>query len=164
MLGRPRGAALLRRRSAAAARPERRPRPAAGLEGLAVATGAWLCGLVAVAWLLNPYAAGLLVGAAHLWLFAAGGWRARAGLAALAAGLALPVLAIVYLGLALELGPLELAWGGALGAAAGTGMWSAALLGGLLAALAGVVRVLFARRRNAARGRRRCARSARAGR
>ena len=58
-----------------------RRRPAPGVEGLAVATCVWLCAVVTVAWVLNPYAAGLLIPAAHLWLFAAGGWRGRGALA-----------------------------------------------------------------------------------
>jgi hypothetical protein len=126
----------------------RRGRPAAGIEGLAVATVVWLSGLAALAWAVNPYVAGLLVPATHLWLFAAAGdWRARAAIPATIGGL-LPVgLAFAHLGLALGLGPHELAWGAALGAMAGAGLWSALLLGGLLAALAGVIRVLAARRR-----------------
>jgi hypothetical protein len=126
----------------------RRGRPAAGVEGLAVATVVWLCGLAALAWAVNPYAAGLLVPATHLWLFAAAGdWRLRAAIPATIAGL-LPIgLAFAHLGLALGLGPHELAWGAALAAMAGAGLWSTLLLGGLLAALVGVIRVLAARRR-----------------
>ena len=52
-----------------------------------------------------------------------------------------------YYGFALDLGPVGLAWGSALGAIAGSGLWSTLLIGGLLAALAGVIRVLIARRR-----------------
>ena len=129
------------------AEDSRRARPAPGAEGLAVATGAWLCALVAVAWVINPYAAGLLLVAAHLWLFAAGGWRGRTALAALAIGLVPPVLVVVHYGFALDLGPVDLVWGASLAAAAGAGLWSVALLAGLLAALAGAVRVVFARRR-----------------
>jgi hypothetical protein len=125
----------------------RRPRAVPGLDGLAVATGVWICGLAAVAWLFNPYAAGVLVLATHLWLFAAGGWRGWLALVAVAAGLAPILLVAVYYGLALGLGPLGLAWGGALAAMTGAGLWSALLLAGVLAALVGVVRALFARRR-----------------
>ena len=126
----------------------RRARPAPGIEGLAVATVVWLSALATVTWLLNPYAAGLLVPAAHLWLWAAAGsWRARTGLIALVAGVVPLALAFMHLGLALGLGPHELAWGAALGAAAGAGSWSALLLGGVLAAFVGVARVLLARRR-----------------
>ena len=126
----------------------RRGRPAPGVEGLAVATVVWLCGLAAVAWAVNPYAAGLLVPAVHLWLFAAAGdWRLRVAIPATIAGLLPIALAFVHLGRALDLGPHELAWGAALGATTGAGLWSAVLLGGVAAALAGVVRVLAARRR-----------------
>lgn len=144
------GARLLARaltqRTAAAEASSRRPRPAPGVDGLAVATGVWLCAVAAVAWLLNPYAAALLIPATHLWLFAAGSRRGRAVLALLA-GIAPALLVLVQYGFALDIGPLALAWGAALGAAAGTGAWSVCLFAGLLAALAGVVRVLFARRR-----------------
>jgi hypothetical protein len=130
-----------------------RESPAPGIDGLAVATAVWICALAAVTWVFNPYAAGLLVPAAHLWLFAAaGGWRLVPGLAALAAGVAAPVLAMVHLALALGLGPHEMAWGAALGAAAGAGSGSALLLGALLAAFAGTLRALLARRRIARAG------------
>ncbi len=137
-----------RARRETAASNGRRGRPAPGIEGLAVATVVWLCGLAALTWAINPYAAGLLVPATHLWLFAAAGdWRLRAAIPATIAGL-LPIgLAFAHLGLALGLGPHDLAWGAALGAMAGAGLWSALLLGGLLAALVGVIRVLAARRR-----------------
>ena len=129
-----------------------RRRPVPGVEGLAVATGVWLCGLAAITWLLNPYAAGVLVLATHLWLFAAGGWRGPWALLAVIVGL-VPVLLIgVYYGFALDLGPVGLAWGSALGAIAGSGLWTTLLVGGLLAALAGVIRVLIARRRLARAG------------
>ena len=150
----------MRRRAAARGGARRNGRapapPVPGVEGLAVATGVWLCALAAVAWVLNPYAAGLLVLAAHLWLFAAGGWRGLAGARRASRSGSSPVLAVaVHYGLALDLGPLELAWGAALAAAAGAGLWSTLLLAGVLAALAGVVRVLFARRRIARDGGRR---------
>ncbi|HET6549737.1 MAG TPA: hypothetical protein VFG79_14825 [Solirubrobacter sp.] len=122
-------------------------RPAPGLEGLAVATGAWLCGLAALAWLVNPYAAGLLVVAVHLWLLAAAAWRGRAALAALVAGLLAPALAFMHLGFALGLGPIGLAWGAALGAASGAGFGSALLLAGLFAGFAGTARAALARGR-----------------
>jgi Peptidase family M28 len=125
----------------------RRRRSVPGVDGLAVATGTWLSAVAAVTWVLNPYAAGVLVLAAHLWLFAAGGWRGWLAIAAVTIGL-LPVLAIgVHYGFAFDLGPVGLAWGAALAAGAGSGLWSTLLLGAVLAAFAGVVRVLFARRR-----------------
>lgn len=125
----------------------RRPRPTPGLDGLAVAAGLWICALAAVAWLLNPYAAGVLVLAAHLWLFAAGSWRGWLAVAAIAIGAAPLALVAVHYGLALDLGPLGLAWGAALAAASGAGAWSTLLLAGVLAGLAGTVRAALARRR-----------------
>jgi hypothetical protein len=122
---------------------------AAAPEGLAVATGVAICGLAAIVWIPNPYAAALLAPAAHLWLFAAGGWRARPAAAAVLAGLALPLVAIVYLGLALDLGPLDLAWGSALAATCGAGLATTLVLAVYAAALAGLLRVVLARRRSA---------------
>ena len=96
---------------------------------------------------MNPYAAGVLVLATHLWLFSAGGWRRWPAIVAVLVGLAPIVLVAVYYGFALDLGPLGLAWGAALAAGSGSGLCSTLLLGGVLAALAGTIRVLFARRR-----------------
>ena len=104
-----------------------RRRPIPGVEGLAVATGVWLCGLATIAWLLNPYAAGVLVPATHLWLFAAGGWRGVWAVLAIVVGLVPIVLIAVYYGFALDLGPLGLAWGSALGAISGSGLWTTLL-------------------------------------
>ena len=73
--------------------------------------------VAAVAWVLNPYAAGVLVLAAHLWLFAAGGWRGWLALVAVAIGLAPVVAVAVHYGFALDLDPVGLAWGAALAAA-----------------------------------------------
>jgi hypothetical protein len=115
-----------------------------------MATGVLICGVAALAWVVNPYAAALLVPAAHLWLFAADGWRTRAALAALVAGLVLPALVVAYYAVALGLGPLRLAWGAVLGAAGGTGAGTTLLLAGLVGALAGLVRVIAARRGEAA--------------
>jgi hypothetical protein len=120
--------------------------------GLGMATGVLVCGLAALAWVLNPYAAALLIPAAHLWLFAADGWRTPAAVAALVAGLVLPALVVVYYAVALALGPAQLAWGAVLAAAAGAGFGTTLLLAGLLAALAGLIRVIVARRGESARG------------
>jgi hypothetical protein len=122
------------------------PTGGAGAEGLAVATGLLACALAAVVWVPNPYAAGVLVPAAHLWLFAAGGWRGAVAAAALVGGLLAPVLVLAHLGLALHLGPLGLLWGASLAAAAGAGLWSMLVVAALAAALAGLLRVLVARR------------------
>ncbi|WP_270045511.1 M28 family peptidase [Solirubrobacter ginsenosidimutans] len=132
--------------------PSRRARPVPGVDGLAVASGVWICALAAITWAMNPYAAGVLLLATHLWLFAAGGWRRWPAFVAVLAGLAPIVLIAVYYKLALDLGPLGLAWGAALAAASGSGLWSTLLLAGVLAAFAGVMRVLFARRRLGADG------------
>jgi hypothetical protein len=111
-----------------------------------MAVGVLICATAAVAWVLNPYAAALLVPAAHLWLFAADGRRPRIAVPALLLGLVLPALVVVYYALAFGLGPLGLAWGAALAAAAGAGLGTTLLLAALLAALAGLVRVIVARR------------------
>lgn len=117
--------------------------------GLGTATGLIACGVAAVAWLFNPYAAALLLPAAHLWLFAAAPQphaRGRWAGAAVAGGLLLPALLVLYVGLALGLGPLMLAWTTLLAAASGAGLGTAILIAGLVSALAGVIRVLLARR------------------
>jgi hypothetical protein len=62
------------------------------------------------------------------------------------------VLALVYLMLALRLGPHELAWGAALGAGSGAGAGTTLLFAGLLAGAAGVLRVALARRRSGEHG------------
>ena len=123
--------------------------PAAG--GLAAATGLLTNGVAAAAWMFNPYAAALLLPAAHLWLLAAApGSRMRRGTTALAvaAGLALPVLAVAHYARALGLGPLDLAWLGGMVFANGHVSLPAALATALwLAALSGVVTAVRARRR-----------------
>jgi Peptidase family M28 len=125
-------------------------RGAAAAGGLGTATGLLACTVAAVAWIFNPYAAALLLPAAHLWLFAAAPesrLRGRWAPAAVAGGLLLPALLVLYVGRALDLGPLKLAWTTLLAAASGAGLGSTILLAGLVSALAGVVRVLLARRR-----------------
>ena len=112
-----------------AERASRRRDPVPGVDGLAVATGVWICALAAITWAMNPYAAGVLVLATHLWLFAAGGWRGWPAVAAVLVGLAPIVLIAVHYGFALDLGPLGLAWGAALAAGSGSGLWSTLLLG-----------------------------------
>jgi hypothetical protein len=139
--------ALRPRTSAESEANGRRPRPAPGVDGLAVATGVWICGLAALPWAMHPYAAGVLSLATPLRLYAGGGWRGWPAIAAVLAGLVPIVLVGVYYCLALHLDPLQLAWGAALAAGAGTGLWSTLLLAGTLAAFAGTLRVLFARRR-----------------
>jgi len=126
--------------------------PAAG--GLAAATGALLCTVAALVWVANPYAAALLLPAAHLWLFAAApqtrlrGWP---GWLALVAGLLPALVVVVHYLQALRLDPLELGWAGVLAAASGELSFAFALaVSALAACTAALVRVLRTRRRDAA--------------
>jgi hypothetical protein len=119
--------------------------------GLAAATGL-IVNLVALAvWLFNPYAAALLLPAAHLWLLAAApSSRLRGVWAALpvALGVALPVLALVHYISALELTPPSFAWLLALATADGHISFGAALMTSLwLSCLAGLLVVLRVRRK-----------------
>jgi hypothetical protein len=131
------------------ARIPARGSPAAG--GLGAAIGAVICALAGLAWIVNPYAAALLLPAAHLWLFAGApqtrlrGW---AGIGALAAGLVLPLLAVLQYALAFRINPLELAWTGVLAAASGRLSVLAAIAAAVLAACAaGLALVIRTRRR-----------------
>jgi hypothetical protein len=115
--------------------------PAAG--SLAATAGAVLCVIAAVAWAANPYAAALLLPAAHLWLFAAApqtrlvGWW---GVAAIVAGLLPFLLVVVYYLRALGLDPLELTWMALLSAASGQlSGWVALVAGTVLACLAALI-------------------------
>ena len=125
--------------------------PAAG--GLAAATGLVVNALAAVVWLTNPYAAALLLPAAHLWLFAASpASRLRGPWAALpvALGVALPVLALAHYVSALDLNPLSFAWLVALATADGHISIAAAVIVSLfLACLAGLLVVLRVRHKAA---------------
>jgi len=81
--------------------------------GLAAATGLVVNGVAAVVWLVNPYAAALLLPAGHLWLLAASPASRLRGLAAalpVVGGLLLPALVALHYARALELDPLSLAW------------------------------------------------------
>jgi hypothetical protein len=126
--------------------------PAAG--GGAAASGLLLVLLVGAVWAANPYAAGVLLPAAHAWLLVCMPGRrlgAGAAVAAVMAGLLLPILLVVHLMGAFSLGPLEGVWFGAVALAGGhvsvPGALALALLGGLLWA---VVLILRARGRLAA--------------
>ena len=126
--------------------------PAAG--SLAAASGAVLCTVAAVVWAANPYAAALLLPAAHLWLFASApqtrlvGWW---GVAAIAAGLLPLAFAALYYMRALALDPLELAWMMLLSAASGQLSAAVAIVAAaLLACLAALIVVMRTRRRVAA--------------
>ncbi len=126
--------------------------PAAG--SLAATAGAVLCVLAALVWAANPYAAALLLPAAHLWLFAAApqtrlvGWW---GVAAIVAGLVPFLLVAVYFLRAFGLDPLELTWMALLSAASGElSVWVAIVAAVLLACLAALIAVMRTRRRVAA--------------
>lgn len=123
----------------------------------AAGAGLWLVVVVALVWILNPYAAGLLVPAAHAWLLVGAGWAGRrserfptswpAGMA-LALGLALPGLAVLYYVVALDLGPAQGAWLAILAVAGGHVTLPGALtMSLLLACLVAMLRILSARGR-----------------
>jgi hypothetical protein len=118
-------------------------------DGYAIATGLSICVLAALVWVPNPYAAALLLPAAHLWPWAAGGRRLRTGAAAALAGLAVPLLALASLSIALGLAPPDLAWATVLAVAGGHGLWSALVLAVFAAGFALLARVLIARRGDA---------------
>jgi hypothetical protein len=123
--------------------------PVAG--SLAASSGALLCSLTTLVWLGNPYAAALLLPAAHLWLFAAApGTRLRGWRAAVAIGAGLLPLVVVgfYYARALGLDPLELAWLLLLSAASGELSPAVAIAAAsLVACLAALLVVIRTRRR-----------------
>ena len=126
-----------------------RGNPAAGAAGAAV--GLIVCGVVLLVWLANPYAAALLMPAAHLWLFlgAPQTWlRGVWGWLALVAGLAGPALVLIAELQALQVGPFGLARLWLIATAGGHVSAVAALLcGALIGCVAALVRILVARRR-----------------
>jgi hypothetical protein len=131
------------------ARAGERASPMAG--SLAAASGLVLCALAALVWLFNPYAAALLLPAAHLWLFAAApqtrlrGW---AGVAVVLVGLLPLAMVPLYYALALHLDPIDLLWMAVLAGASGQLSIGVAIVGaGMLACLAALVVVLRTRRR-----------------
>jgi hypothetical protein len=127
------------------------PGGSAAAGGLAAATGLMIGVLAAVVWLFNPYAAALLLPAAHLWLLAAApSSRLRGVWAALpvAIGVALPLLAVAHYVSALDLNPLSFAWLIALATADGHISIGTALAVSLwLGCLAGLLVVLRVKRK-----------------
>jgi hypothetical protein len=127
----------------------RGPGLAAG--GAAAATGLMLAVTTLAVWAFNPYAAAVLLPAAHAWLLVpAPGRRLSRGLtvpATLAVGVGLPLMLIAYYVYAWGLGPLDVLWqafgliaGGALG-------WGAALTVSLfVGALCATAAILRTRR------------------
>jgi hypothetical protein len=122
---------------------------AAGAAG--AAAGAIVCGVALLAWVPNPYAAALLLPAAHVWLFLGAPQtrlRGARGWAALLAGLLAPALVLVAEMDALRIGPLGLSRLWLVATAGGhVSALSALAVGALAGAVATLVRILIARRR-----------------
>ena len=90
--------------------------------GAACAVLLVLCGVTALIWVGNPYAAALLVPALHLWLFSLLPElrpRRAIGLLLVAAGLLPFVIVVLVLRSAFGLGPIDTAWFGLLVVAGG---------------------------------------------
>jgi hypothetical protein len=125
-------------------------RESAAAGGAGAAAGAIVCTTTLAVWVANPYAAALLLPAAHLWLFLGmpqTRMRGAVGWAALLAGLVAPALVVVYGMLALDTGPLQLARMWLVATAGGhVSAWAALALGALTGAFALLVRVLRDRR------------------
>jgi hypothetical protein len=76
-----------------------------------------MCAVALATWLTNPFAALLMVPALHLWMWVVDPevrLRRVVTVALLLLGLAPPVLLILYYANTLGLGPLDVAWNGAL--------------------------------------------------
>jgi hypothetical protein len=121
--------------------------------GAAAATGLLLAGLVALVWLFNPYAAGVLLPATHAWLLASEPGSRLRGLVAVPVvltGLVLPVVVLTYFAYAWGLGPVESVWTG-FGIVAGgaLGPLAALAVSGFVAALCATVVILRSRGRAA---------------
>ena len=119
--------------------------------GAAAALGLVITGLAALVWLVNPFAAALLVGAAHGWLFACApgtDTSSRTRILLVLLGLVLPALMVLQYALALDLGPLDMAWFAVIITAGGHVSPLAALFLSVLAGtFVGVVAVVRTRRR-----------------
>jgi hypothetical protein len=126
-----------------------RGNPAAGAAGAAI--GAIVCAVALAVWLVNPYAAALLLPAAHLWLFLGAPQtrlRGVSGWLALVAGLVAPAFVLVAEMNALHIGPFGIARLWLIATAGGHVSAIAALLcGALVGCVAALVRILVARRR-----------------
>jgi hypothetical protein len=138
---------LLTRSDAAA-----RGNPAAG--GAGAAAAAVLTAVVLAVWLVNPYAAALLLPAAHLWLFVGSPQTRLRGIwgwLALAAGLLGPLLVMLAELGGLDVGVLELARMWLVAVAGGhVTAWAALVVAALAGCFAALVRVQRARARIAA--------------
>lgn len=123
----------------------------APLDGAAAGLGGVLTGLTLVLAFTNPYAAALVLPAAHCWLLLTATerrppwWLQALGVAA---GLALPGLAVLVYGVTLDMGAIELAWLFFLAVAGGAlGLGTAVALCVFAASLGNVLVLLFERRR-----------------
>ena len=143
---------VLLARPADAAGASARGNPAAGAAGAAV--GAIVCAVALAVWVVNPYAAALLLPAAHLWLFLGAPQtrlRGALGWLALAAGLRRARARARRRDARARVGPLELARLWLVATAGGhVSAWSALAVGALAGCVAALVRILLARRRIAA--------------
>ena len=81
--------------------------------GISVGFAVVLCTVAVLIWLANPFAAAVLLPAVHLWcVWSVSGARTRrsVGIAALAGGLLLPALVLLYDMTTLDLGPASAWW------------------------------------------------------
>ena len=135
-------------------RPGRRARGNAAAGAAGAAVGAIVCAVALLVWLVNPYAAALLLPAAHLWLFLGtpqtrlrGAW----GWIALAAGLVPLALVLVAEMDALRLGPLGLARVWLIATAGGhVSAWATLVAGAIAGCVVVLAQVLLSRRHIAA--------------
>ncbi len=128
--------------------------PGVAAGGAAAATGLGLSALALVVWLFNPYAAAVLLPAAHAWLLISAPPRPPPRAVAVAgalAGLVAPLAIVAYYAHAWELGPVEGLWT-AFGVVSGgvLSVWAVLAASGFAASLCATVVVLRARRRVAA--------------
>ena len=118
--------------------------------GAAAALALVLAAVAAAAWLFNPFAAALLLPALYGWTLLAApevGMRRGAALAAIALTLVPIGLVVLYYGLVLGAGPLELVWGALLLVVGGhVGVLGAISWCLLFACLVGVLAIVRAKR------------------
>ncbi len=121
-------------------------------DGASVALLAVLCAVALSVWLMNPFAAILLLPSLHLWMWIAAG-RQRLPMAVvfviLGGGLVLPALAALYYAVTLGVGPVGLAWSWALLLAGGAVRWSTAVEWSIFAGCTVSMAVLALRARRA---------------
>ena len=126
------------------------------LDGAAAGLGGVLTGLTLVLVITNPYAAALVLPAAHCWLLLAASdsapprWLQGLGVAT---GLVLPALVVLVYGVTLDMGPIDLAWLLFLAVAGGVlSLGTAVALCLYGASFVNVLALLFERRRAASAG------------